>query len=498
MPSYGGGPDMWTCKKDVLRELKHAGSIREYVKQFTSLMLDIRDIDSQDVRRHQSSSPKRNRNSRLSCPKAIGGDKRSGKDYRPYQSNTENTWRMPNNRSPPKRPLSCFICEGPHLAREYLNKVDFHAFQASLIPDSDDKLNQAEEAKVVRLRLRWEKDSRRMKVVNFVALPIVGLVKQMMIKLGGWKGPIDFVVVKMHDFDVVLGMEFLLEHQVIPMLSAKCMQLDENPIQEEPPSTTILLWALEKIGETVPKGIMCVAKKCHGAKASAKNAYRIAPPELAELRKPSKKLFITGSSRHIQAPYRVSILSLKKKDKNPQRCIKRRIMNKLTANRKYPFPILPNLFDRSRGVKYFPNLTDAKGGKCCSVRSQINVLGHVVEFHQIEFLKEEDIQWGNNPQIHRVEKEWEQMVDIARVCLKEASRPMEERVDQKRCPLELEWMTKLPINGRRFAREIHKFLVKWKNPLVEVTSEEHVEDLEAWKQKIEKLQLRRLTGMLTI
>ena len=38
-----------------------------------------------------------------------------------------------------------------------------------------------------------------MKAVNSVALPVVGLVKQMIIRLIGWKGPIDFVVVKMDD-----------------------------------------------------------------------------------------------------------------------------------------------------------------------------------------------------------------------------------------------------------------------------------------------------------
>ncbi|KAA0060453.1 hypothetical protein E6C27_scaffold22G002800 [Cucumis melo var. makuwa] len=51
-----------------------------------------------------------------------------------------------------------------------------------------------------------------MKAVNSVALPIVGLVKRTTIKLGGWKGLVDFVVVKIDDFDVVLGMEFLIEH----------------------------------------------------------------------------------------------------------------------------------------------------------------------------------------------------------------------------------------------------------------------------------------------
>ncbi|KAA0055060.1 uncharacterized protein E6C27_scaffold43052G002320 [Cucumis melo var. makuwa] len=124
-----------------LRDLKHTGKIREYVKKFGGLMLDIRDMsekdkvfcffeglkpwvktklyeqmvqdltsayaavewlfdmtsDSQDKRLHQSSSPGRNRNSRTSSPKDAGGDKDSGRDRRPYQSNTENTWRRLNN-----------------------------------------------------------------------------------------------------------------------------------------------------------------------------------------------------------------------------------------------------------------------------------------------------------------------------------------------------------------------------------------------------------------
>ncbi|KAA0042095.1 reverse transcriptase [Cucumis melo var. makuwa] len=98
---------------------------------------------------------------------------------------------------------------------------------------------------------------------------------------------------------------------------------------------------------------------------------------------------------------------------------------------------------------------------------------------------------GDRPQVHRVGEEWKQMADIARVCLEEASRPIEERVDQKRCPLEFEWMTKLPINDTTTppTREIHKFMVKRKKPLVEVPSGGPVEDREAWTQKAEELQL---------
>ncbi|TYK03050.1 TMV resistance protein N [Cucumis melo var. makuwa] len=54
---------------------------------------------------------------------------------------------------------------------------------------------------------------------------------------------------------------------------------------------------------------------------------------------------------------------------------------------------------------------------------------------------------GDRPQVHRVEEEWEQIADIAGVCLEEASRSMEEGVDRERCPLESEWKTKLPFNG---------------------------------------------------
>ncbi|KAA0057594.1 uncharacterized protein E6C27_scaffold497G00710 [Cucumis melo var. makuwa] len=172
-----------------LRDLRHTGEIWEYVKQFAGLMLDIRDMsekdkvfyfveglkpwaraklyeqkvqdltsayaaaerlfdltsDSQDARRNQSSSPRRNRDGRPSSPKTVRRDEYTGKDRRSHQSNTENTWQRPNNQSPPKRRLSCYICGKPHMARECLNKVDFHAFQASLIADSDDKSNRAED-----------------------------------------------------------------------------------------------------------------------------------------------------------------------------------------------------------------------------------------------------------------------------------------------------------------------------------------------------------------
>ncbi|KAA0058384.1 RNA-directed DNA polymerase-like protein [Cucumis melo var. makuwa] len=206
----------------------------------------------------------------------------------------------------------------------------------------------------------------------------------------------------------------------------RLIELDKSPVQEKPPSTVILFGALGKLGETVPKDTLCFPKKYHGvmpkswpkslsiqkmtnhgiespqeAKAPAKNAHHTTPSEVAELQKQSKKLSSTEFSRPVQAPYGVPILYLKK-DRNPQQCIDRRIQSKLIVRCKYPLPAFTRLFDRPCGIEYFPksdirsSLTDAKGGKCCSMQSQINVLGHVVECHQSGLLREEDTHWSGN------------------------------------------------------------------------------------------------------
>ena len=127
----------------------------------------------------------------------------------------------------------------------------------------------------------------KMKIVNSVALPIVGLVRRTTIRLEACDGLIDLVVVKMDEFDVVLGKEFLLEHQVIPMLVTKClvitgftptvvqtnicqsngvkmiltMQLKKGLAHNELTFMAIPLESLENLGETISKDILCVSER---------------------------------------------------------------------------------------------------------------------------------------------------------------------------------------------------------------------------------------------
>ncbi|TYK19135.1 uncharacterized protein E5676_scaffold522G00590 [Cucumis melo var. makuwa] len=53
-------------------------------------------------------------------------------------------------------------------------------------------------------------------------------------------------------------------HQPNGFKMISVMQLDRSPAQEEPPSIVILLGALGKLRETVPKDTLCVPEKCHG------------------------------------------------------------------------------------------------------------------------------------------------------------------------------------------------------------------------------------------
>ncbi|KAA0047475.1 uncharacterized protein E5676_scaffold507G00670 [Cucumis melo var. makuwa] len=359
--------------------------------------------DSQDVRRHPSSSFGGSKNNRPSSLKIAGGDKRFNGDHRPHQSNTGNTWLGPSNQNVSNRPLICFICKGPHLVRECLNKTAFNAFQASLASDSYDRLGQTErevdqmdevdnpqmgalkflsslqkkltkstmvdsgathnfitEAEAKHLNLHWENDGGRMKAMNSAALPIIRLVKRMMIRLGGWSDFVDFVVVKMDNFDVVLGMEFLLEHQLIPMPLAKClvitrsapfvvqtdlhqpdglkmisaMQLEKGLTRDEPTFMAIPLDSSENLGETVRKDILMIEHEIElvpGAKPPAKNAYRMAPPELAVLRKQLDELLNARFIRLAKAPYGAPVLFQKKKDGSLRLCIDYRALNKLTS-----------------------------------------------------------------------------------------------------------------------------------------------------------------------
>ena len=129
------------------------------------------------------------------------------------------------------------------MAREYPNKASFHAFQASLTLDLDDNSNQAEGA--VDQMEGGEKT--RIRAIKY----LLSLQK----KLGERNVPTE---------RGLLYVDTWINQKQTKSTMISVMQLDESPVQEEPPSVAILLGMFGKLEETVPKDTLCVLEKCHG------------------------------------------------------------------------------------------------------------------------------------------------------------------------------------------------------------------------------------------
>ncbi|XP_022972954.1 uncharacterized protein LOC111471473 [Cucurbita maxima] len=450
---------------EKLVALKHTGGIRDYVRQFSTLMLDIMGTLEKDkmfffinglqpwakTKLHENKvqtlaaamacaerlldygneagsqrritpapntggkpyKPPSHRNGSPNRPNG-GNDRPSGWTDRPPQNNQAGTSRGPyHQRNHPTTPLQCMLCKGPHKVSYCPHRASLTALQVSIQESNDTRIE-------TMLDKKEDQDNPRMGALKFLSAlqrkvePKEIVEKGLIVpfKIGDWTGELDLVVARMDDFDVVLGMEFLLEHKVIPMPLAKCLVItDSNPTvipasikqpgnlrmisaiqlkrglaREEPTFMVIPLMEVTTNEETVPneinevlndyadimpeslpqtlpprQGIDHEIELIPGVKPPAKNAYQMAPPELAELRKQLDELLKAGFIRPEKAPYGALVLFQKKKDGTLRLCIDYRALNKVTVRNKYPLPIISDLFDQLHGAKYFTKL-DLRSG----------------------------------------------------------------------------------------------------------------------------------------
>ena len=98
-----------------------------------------------------------------------------------------------------------------------------------------------------------------------------------------------------------------------------------------------------------------------GAKPLTMGPYRMAPPELEELRRQLKELLDTGFIQPSKTPYGALILFQRKYNGSLRICIDYRALNKVTIKNKYPIPLIIDLFDQLSRAKYFTKL-DLRSG----------------------------------------------------------------------------------------------------------------------------------------
>lgn len=223
-------------------------------------------------------------------------------------------------------------------------------------------------------------------------------------------GEADLSVVPMDDFQVVLGMDFLGKVKAVPMPfvnsvcimeeGAPCMvptvqgtkaptkmisalQLTRGVKKGEATFLATMVETTEDVGTSgvlpeerkgvlkeyedvmppqLPKGLPPRREVDHkielepGAKPPAKAPYRMAPPELEELKKQLKELLGAGYIQPSKAPYGAPVLFQKKHDGSLRLCIDYRALNKVTIKNKYPIPLIADLFDQLGGARYFSKL----------------------------------------------------------------------------------------------------------------------------------------------
>ncbi|KAL9408761.1 hypothetical protein AB3S75_047194 [Citrus x aurantiifolia] len=291
-----------------LRRLKQSGSIRDYINEFTTLMLEISDMSDKDSLFYFQDGLKDwaktelDRRGVQTLDDAIAvaeslteysaqlKDKRSSYDQGGGESHEDNDrnckeWskkKPPTNKGgqskfekPPKPRSPCFICNGPHWVRDCPEKKSLNAIVAQLkgqhtptaeepqhnlgslqrlstlvsqspeptrkglmfvsvlingrtvraLLDTGATHNFISEEEAKCLGLKVTQHGGTVKAVNSPAKPFVGTTRGVHVTLGTWNGKLDFSIVPMDDFAMILGMEFFDKVHAFPLPTTNSLSI---------------------------------------------------------------------------------------------------------------------------------------------------------------------------------------------------------------------------------------------------------------------------------
>ncbi|KAL0387745.1 UNVERIFIED_CONTAM: hypothetical protein Sradi_2656300 [Sesamum radiatum] len=275
---------------ESLRKLKHAGTVRDYVKEFSSLMLDVRDMSEEDKLFNFLSGLQTwaqtglRRQSVKDLPSAISAADRlvdfrvtnnsdpekKNKDSGKEKGKSGKAWKDGKFKKKKHQEITgsgnketvqsnfdrtkkgCYLCNGDHRMRDCPKRGKLNALVAEAddeeggsprvnplqlvsalqeqpptqkglmyvrvqingkavmaMLDSGATHNFVADREIQKLRLTLTQHSSRIKAVNSEAKPIQGAAC-VELKVGAWTGQCKLLAVPLDDFDVILGMDFML------------------------------------------------------------------------------------------------------------------------------------------------------------------------------------------------------------------------------------------------------------------------------------------------
>ena len=98
--------------------------------------------------------------------------------------------------------------------------------------------------------------------------------------------------------------------------------------------------------------------------------YRMAPKELAEMKKQLEELLEKGFIHPSSSPWGCLAIFVKKKDGTLWMCVDYRSLNVVTIKNKYPLPRIDTLFDQLAGAKVFSKIDLRLGYHQIKIRLQ--------------------------------------------------------------------------------------------------------------------------------
>jgi hypothetical protein len=228
-------------------------------------------------------------------------------------------------------------------------------------------------------------------------IPARQLCLKVNLKIRGVEFIANLIVLESKGIDVILGMDWLSKHKVLidcvkksvklttpegkemefvtePIVTAKgdanrakMNQLDpsqgsEVPVVNEFPD----VFPEELPGMPPDRDIKFVIELKPGTTPIYRTPYRMATPELAELKEHINELLEKGFIRPSSSPWGAPMIFVPKKDGTQRLCVDYHALNEVTVKNKYPLRRIDDLFDQLCGVTY-RRLHSFRGMVCMSI-----------------------------------------------------------------------------------------------------------------------------------
>jgi hypothetical protein len=221
----------------------------------------------------------------------------------------------------------------------------------------------------------------------------------------------NLVVLNSRGIDVILGMDWLTKHRGSIACQERTVTVTNhqgemitcqvkfsrpgsmlhNLKAETPEEVPVVAEYMDVFPEELPgmppeREVEFTIDLVPGTAPIAKRPYRMAAPELAELKKQLDELLQKGYIRSSSSPWGALVLFVKKKDGSMRLCVDYRALNEVTIKNKYLLPWINDLFDQLKGAKFFSKIDMRSGYYQLKIRPEdVPKTAFMTRYGQYEF-----------------------------------------------------------------------------------------------------------------